>query len=194
MSRDYRPVYTHDGGLRVELQASDDTAADGTARRMHRLVTGSGRGAVAVGLRNGDTGEEILFVSSWRDAAGGQLLELPRGWAEPADETTDQPFAAAALRELFEETGHRASGPEVLGQFVLDSSVYPQRVGVVRCRVDGAPQGAPDGEIDGMTWVDRSRIDGLVRDGTIADGLTLAALAMLDAAERTNGDPEGRRT
>lgn len=190
MNADYRTVYFHDDGLRIDLQAADIVTEDGRARRLHRLVTGAGAGAVVIGVRAGDGGVEILFVSSRRDAVRGTLLELPRGWAETEDDLDERPLVAAALRELAEETGFHGSDARLLGGVVIDSSVYPQRVGIVEAFIDGPPSAETDGEADANVWLRPVRVRELVRDGVICDALTLSALALWAAAGPRDGEVE----
>jgi ADP-ribose pyrophosphatase len=123
----------------------------------------------------------LLFIRIARPAADDEVfLELPRGWAnvgESPDEVT------TAVRELAEETGLTASNARVLSSYVLDTGIYPQPVTVVACEVAGsAPQLPTDGEADyGSLWISAERLPGLVRDGRIRDGHSLAALAVWNA-------------
>lgn len=55
---------------------------------------------------------EIVFVENYRPPIGGILLELPGGMIEPGEDP-----AAAAKRELEEETGYRAGSISRLGWY-----------------------------------------------------------------------------
>ena len=65
-------------------------------------------GAVAVVAVN--ERDEILVITQYRHAVGHRMVELPAGLLDIAGE----PPAAAAARELLEETGYRASDWAVL--------------------------------------------------------------------------------
>jgi ADP-ribose pyrophosphatase len=67
-------------------------------------------GAVAVAAV--DARGEILLVRQYRHACGDWLLEVPAGRVEVGEDRL-----AAAMRELEEETGHRARHWEVLREF-----------------------------------------------------------------------------
>src|SRR4029077_18606246 len=55
-----------------------------------------------------DDQDRVLLVRQWRHAIGGPLLEMPAGTLHPEPDGTMEDHAAAAARELEEETGSRA--------------------------------------------------------------------------------------
>jgi len=172
----FESVYSSEHGVPITLEAVERLAADGSSYRHHRLVVAEGRpGAVVVAVH----GDEILLVQSERPAAQAVLWELPRGIGEPGESATE-----TALRELREETGLHAVSAKQLGDFLTDSSVFPQRVIVVACTVDDRDRrSAPDGEVRDQRWVPVVDIPGLVRDGTLRDALTLAAITIHSTGE-----------
>jgi ADP-ribose pyrophosphatase len=71
-------------------------------------------GAVVVAPLDADG--RLLFVTQYRLAVGGALLELPAGTLDTHDGELEDPLAAAH-RELEEETGYRAGSMERIGGF-----------------------------------------------------------------------------
>jgi ADP-ribose pyrophosphatase len=74
-------------------------------------------GAVAILALDRD--DNVLLVHQWRHPAGGVLLEIPAGTLDVVDEATGEieDHAAAAPRELEEETGYRADSWQKLTEF-----------------------------------------------------------------------------
>lgn len=180
MTDDYTSVYRAPAGFSVDLQMREGSPRGEGARSLwFRLITGTGRGAVVIATRRDRGNEQILLVRSFRPAAEEWFWELPRGWAEP-DEMHDgvKTYVEAALRELSEETGKSAREPVLLGEYVTDTAVYPQRVGVVRCATTNAPDSPTDGEVTAIRWAAVDEIPGLVRSGEIRDAHSLAAFAL----------------
>ncbi len=106
---DSREVYR--GGY-LALRVDTIERADGT-RSTRDIVVHPG----AVAMLALDPDDRVLLVRQWRTPTGGPLLELPAGTLDRhADGSTEDP-AAAARRELEEETGYRAGRWEKLGEF-----------------------------------------------------------------------------
>ncbi|WP_168442796.1 NUDIX hydrolase [Microbacterium sp. PF5] len=174
MTDGFTPVYASSDGLPVRLEAAARRAADGSAYTHHRLVVSDGRAGAVIVARDAD---RLLLVLSAREAAGAELWELPRGAGEAGETAVE-----TALRELREETGLRGRDPQVLGSYVTDSSIFPQEVAVVECRIDqDAPATVPDGEVSDRRWLPLAELAHAVQDGTIRDAHTLAAIAVLSS-------------
>ncbi|GAB2518979.1 hypothetical protein GCM10027064_15760 [Microbacterium petrolearium] len=174
-------LYSWDGPPLVRLWGRRVRGGDGDDRIQHWLQVGDRPGAVVIA----ESEEQVLFVSVRRPAAGERLLELPRGFGDPADGPTgaEQTVLATAMRELCEETGFVGSRARVLGSYVIDSAVYPATTWVVVCDVErGAAEAAGDGEVDGVSWVPAREVDGLLRNGAVRDAHSLSALALWRAA------------
>lgn len=172
MSSDYETVFEdRRGAIPVRLEAAPKVDAAGRAYAHYRLVASEGRsGAVIVATR----GEDLLLVRSHRESAGRDMWELPRG----AGDADDADFATTGRRELREETGYAAEA-EPLGQYLTDSTLFPHPMGVVHCAVTSAePDAETDGEILESRWFGRAEVMGMIGDGTICDGHSLAALAV----------------
>ena len=75
-------------------------------------------------------GDDVLLVEQYRIPAGRVCLELPAGLV--GDEGEAESVAAAARRELEEETGYRAERIEVLGEFYSSPGMTSERFSVVR--------------------------------------------------------------
>lgn len=95
------------------LRLRIDTIEDGTGRRHEREIV-EHPGAVVIAAL---AGEDILLVRQFRTAVGRVLLELPAGTLERDAAGVPEEPAAAAARELAEETGYRAGSWRDLGSF-----------------------------------------------------------------------------
>ena len=79
-------------------------------------------GAVAVlGL---DKSGRVLMIRQYRHPVGRLLWEIPAGLRDKPGE----PLLAAAERELLEETGYRAAGWRVLGDFFTSPGFSTERI------------------------------------------------------------------
>ncbi|GAB3276878.1 hypothetical protein GCM10027449_16220 [Sinomonas notoginsengisoli] len=172
----FEAVYTWNGPPHIEFQRQVGHALQ---YPVHRLVVQRGQpGAVVVAHRN----RSVVLVRSRRLAAAEELWEFPRGFGEPGDQLANCRDASvtAGVRELVEETGLRPLSAHSLGSYILDSSIYPSRVGVVWVEVaDGEPAGPRDGEIEELRWVPLEDLAGLVARDTIRDAHTLAAVSFV---------------
>lgn len=130
-------------------------------------------GAVAVAAldRNGD----LLLVRQYRHACGDWLLEVPAGRVEAGEDRL-----AAAMRELEEETGHRARHWEVLREFFAAPGFCSELLTLFLARdlvpvVTGALEKDRDEELEIVRRAPHSLLDGDVRDAkTLIAGALLA--------------------
>ncbi len=121
--------------------------------------------------------DEVVLVELFRYTTGEMSLEVPSGGSD------GQAPLLAAQRELREETGLGADEWQRLGGMVALNGVClaPEHVFLARGLHPAAQAVATTATQDeeGITAVRRvawSEVMGLVRDGTITDGETLAAL------------------
>ena len=113
-----------------------DTLLQGRTFRIRRdlLKTPDGRETKLEIIEHGgsvvvipiDTEGNMLFVRQYRHAAGKDLLELPAGTRDSADE----PYEECAAREIREETGMEAGTLEKVGEFFLAPGYSTEFMGV----------------------------------------------------------------
>lgn len=87
------------------------------------------RGIRAAVILAVDAGHVIL-IEQYRVPLGRPCLELPAGLV--GDEEAGEPVAAAAARELEEETGYRAQSIELLGEFYSSPGMVSEALTLVR--------------------------------------------------------------
>ena len=84
------------------------------------------RAAVIVAIEDG----HILLVEQYRVPLKAHCIELPAGLI--GDETEGEPVAAAAARELEEETGYSAERIEEIGEFASSPGMVSETFTLVR--------------------------------------------------------------
>jgi ADP-ribose pyrophosphatase len=129
-------------------------------------------GAVAIAALDHDG--NLLLVRQYRHACGDWLLEVPAGRVEVGEDRL-----AAAMRELEEETGHRARHWEVLREFFAAPGFCSELLTLFLAR-DLVPVGAGALEKDHdeeLEIVRRRPADLFAAD--VLDAKTLIAAAML---------------
>lgn len=126
-------------------------------------------GVVVIPCRDGRFGLLSIFRHPPRKESGG---EFPRGFAE------DLSPAENGVKELREELGVRLSPDqlEYLGEIQPDSGLSAGTVQVFCAHISETAIPADNGEgIHGIRWVTPQEMAQEVADGTITDGITLAA-------------------
>jgi 8-oxo-dGTP pyrophosphatase MutT (NUDIX family) len=117
--------------------------------------------------------DEVMLVEVDRYATGALSLEVPAGGSDGEDPLV------AARRELHEETGLVADRWEHVGSMYALNGVCraPEHVFLARgLRTTDEPTAQAEEGIIGIRSVPWSEVLGLVADGTITDGETVAAL------------------
>jgi ADP-ribose pyrophosphatase len=120
-----------------------------------------------------DPDPEILLIRQWRYTTSGEILEIPAGMRNSADET----FEACALRELREETGYSARHLEPLTAIWTTPGFTDERVHLFAAT--GLVRGERDLDADEFVEVVRTPLSTAVervRSGAIADAKTIAGL------------------
>ncbi len=129
----------------------------------------------------------ICFVENYRAAVQERLVELPAGTLEPGEDPT-----TAALRELAEETGYRASHIERLTSLCMSPGILDEKMyvyvatGLVAGRM--ALEAGEDIRVVQLAWDDALK---MVREGTIRDAKTVAALLYYNAFRAGPPRPPG---
>ena len=135
----------------------------------------SPKGAVIVG----EIDSHLVFVKVYRAAHNATFIELPRGYAED-----NETYTEAGLREFKEETGLEADECTHLGEILPNSSILSTRVQVIHAKAKQSMTPVElDSEINDVIFVPKKEIDSLILKGNIVDGMSLAALALLNARQ-----------
>jgi ADP-ribose pyrophosphatase len=158
-----------DAGVRVEVH--DVTAPEGD--RFDYPVVHLPRVAIALVLREGDAGEEVLMLRTFRYPVNRYGWELPGGGVDDGEEPR-----VAAAREAAEETGWRPRGP---GRPLIDFEPLPGGVSTsihVHLWRDAEPSGEPlDRHEPGQArWVPVSEVVRLAGAGELLGAGTLVGL------------------
>jgi folate-binding protein YgfZ len=128
---------------------------------------------------------EVCLVEAVRVAVGGTLLELPAGTLD-----REESPAAAAARELAEETGYRAGRIEAAGAFWMSPGILRERMHLfVAHDLTAGPQALEPGEELKTRRVAWSEAVAMCLDGRIDDAKTIAGILLLDARRRAGERP-----
>lgn len=165
-----REVYTSTFGTLFDDEVAWPSGRHGSHLR---LRMGDGRLGVVVVPRHAGL---LGLVRTYRYAIAAEQWAFPRGSAQHSD-----PLETARA-ELHEEMGLTAE-LTVLGCFTPDSGVQDSRVAVVLAEVDHREGTIQDtDEVAAVTWVSPARLRELLGRTGWDDGMTMAALTLLDAA------------
>ena len=107
--------------------------------------------------------------------------DCPGGPSGSADQRLDVDAAALAARELREETGLAASRLTPLGTLDVAPGMFSQRCSVFLATelTQGAPQRELEEQDMRSAWFTRADIERMIIDGTLTDGKSTAAYALL---------------
>jgi folate-binding protein YgfZ len=129
------------------------------------------------------TPDEVCLIEVVRVAVGDTLLELPAGTLD-----REEPLAAAAARELAEETGYRAGTIAAAGSFWMSPGILRERMHLFVARdLVAGPQALEPGEQIRTRHVAWAEAVAMCLDGRIEDAKTIAGILLLDARRRANG-------
>jgi 8-oxo-dGTP pyrophosphatase MutT (NUDIX family) len=127
---------------------------------------------------------EVVMIRQYRHGLRDVTLEIPGGLVDPGEEP-----AAAAGRELTEETGYRAADLVLIGATNPNPALFGNRVhtflatGLERI----GPPSNPGHEETVVELVPEAELRGIVRAGGVDHALVIAALHFLDLHREAAG-------
>jgi 8-oxo-dGTP pyrophosphatase MutT (NUDIX family) len=167
-----RELYASDW---VNLELADVELPDG--RRLAHHVLRMPRQSAVTAVVDRD---RVLLLWRHRFITDRWGWELPAGWVDPGEDP-----AAAARREVLEETGWRAGPVTLLRSYSSDHGISDARFHLYRA--DSATYEGPPtdpAEAARIEWIPLSDVRSLAEQGAIEDGATLITLLLLLAFDR----------
>ncbi len=106
------------------------------------------RGIHAAVILAVDEADHVILVEQYRVPLARNCIELPAGLVGDHDDTIGEHAAAAAARELEEETGYRAARMEVIGEFWSSPGMVSESFTLLKAHglTKVGPGGGTDGE------------------------------------------------
>jgi 8-oxo-dGTP pyrophosphatase MutT (NUDIX family) len=125
-------------------------------------------------------GQYVLIELARPTMGGRRSMEFPQGGVAPGES-----LEAAARREVREETGLELTGLRPVATFAESNGFATSSCHVFRAEIAGVGESTPDPfeaglSVHRLSWTQLRR---LVRDGVVQDSATLAAMAVIGAAD-----------
>jgi 8-oxo-dGTP pyrophosphatase MutT (NUDIX family) len=153
----------------IGMQLVDIRVPDGSVWRDIHLVDYKYQAASIIPIR--DDGQ-VLLIDHYRFQTDSRGWEAPAGGIE-AGETPER----AAVRELREETGHRAASYKFLGHYHPSNGSSNQNFHVfVAHGVTRVSEIEDTNEVMGLCWFTGAQVRELIARNEILDGLSLTGL------------------
>jgi len=164
-----RRVYT---GRVVSLDVDTVRFPDGSTGEMEMIHHPGAAAVLPVLSMPADGDPQVLLIHQYRYAADGPVWEVPAGRLDPGEDPAD-----CARRELLEEAGVTAGRVERLTTIYTTPGFTDETIHLFAAfdLEAGAHQREPDEFID-VVALPLSRVLGMIRDGEIVDGKTLATV------------------
>lgn len=145
----------------------------GGERRVRREVVVHPPSVVILAVTGTGAAARVLLVGQYRHAVGRRLWELPAGGVEPGESP-----AAAARRELREETGFTARRWQRLGCYFPSPGVLSEKMYVyLACGLTAGPAAPEPDEKLTLRSISVRRLAARIARGGVEDGKLLAAWA-----------------
>jgi ADP-ribose pyrophosphatase len=152
---------------RFRIERVVQTGPDGAAH-VREIVRHPGAVTILPLLDDG----RVCLVENYRVSVGRRLLELPAGTLEPGEDP-----AAAARRELAEETGYRAGRIEQLAVFYMSPGILDERMVLYEATsLEAGPMELDAGEDLRPRLCTWEEVMAMAREGHIEDAKTLVGL------------------
>jgi ADP-ribose pyrophosphatase len=149
---------------RLTLQGTD-------GKPLTREVVRHPGAVVILPILGSPTGRQVIFIKNWRIAIEEWLIELPAGTLEAGEDP-----AACAARELEEETGYRAATITPLGRFYTSPGLSDELMWAYAATgLKNVGQKLEPDERVIVHPVDAGRVIGMINDGELVDGKSIAA-------------------
>jgi len=114
----------------------------------------------------------LVFIRNHRHTISAELLELPAGTLEPAEDP-----ALCAARELTEETGYTADRLEPLGWFYTSPGILTEKMyAFLATDLQTGPQNLEDNEEIRVEILTMDEAEGLIAKNQLVDAKSLATL------------------
>ncbi len=132
-----------------------------------------------------DAEGQVWFVRQYRPPAGREMLELPAGVLDPAED-----FGTCALRELREETGMGAENLQKIGEFFLAAGYSTEFMhAYLATGLYLAPLESDPDEFLNVVRIPLAEIRARIQNGEIIDAKSLAAFYLAEPHLHQIADP-----